>query len=120
MNFGQKIYIVLINPNIHILSKDAYKGSVANIFSPKIICDEHSITNEIFHGKNDLEEYVKREYPVIKELLNSIRCEKNCLVSRMSGSGSTCFGIFSTKEDALRATKNLSEIYPHFWRYAAF
>ena len=120
INFGQKIYIILINPNIYILSKDAYEGSVTNIFAPKITCDEHSVANEIFYGKNDLEEYVKREYPAIKELLNSIKCQKNCLVSRMSGSGSTCFGIFVTKKDAARAIDNLSEIYPHFWTYAAF
>jgi len=33
----------------------------------------------------------------------------------MSGSGSTCFGIFDTKEDALNAADALVKKYPDFW-----
>ena len=37
--------------------------------------------------------------------------QQNCLISRMSGSGSTCFGIFEKKEDVLNAKKEAEKIY---------
>jgi 4-diphosphocytidyl-2-C-methyl-D-erythritol kinase len=115
ISIGKKLFLVLINPAIKILSKDAYSKLKITTSSRKITCDEKSILREILNGKNDLEEYAKNEHEIIRELLNAIKSQKNCLVGRMSGSGSTCFGIFDTKEDALNAADALVKKYPDFW-----
>ena len=117
VKLGQNFFIVLINPRIKILSKDAYSSVMMNNFSKKIQVNPDSIMNEILYGKNDLEKYAKEKYPVIRKLIKKIEDQKNCIVSRMSGSGSTCFGIFKNKKDAINATNNLSKFYPNFWIY---
>jgi 4-diphosphocytidyl-2-C-methyl-D-erythritol kinase len=115
INLGAKFFILLINPNIKILSKDCYSAIGFKNFSEKIVPDAASIMKEILHGKNDLEEYAKQKYPVISKLINDIRNQKDCMTARMSGSGSTCLGIFDHEERVLAAVNNLSNTYPQFW-----
>ncbi|WPX97314.1 4-(cytidine 5'-diphospho)-2-C-methyl-D-erythritol kinase [Candidatus Bandiella euplotis] len=114
---GIKFYILLVNPKINILSKEAYAHILTDAFSPNIICNTQPIINEIFHGKNDLEPHIKKHYPVIDKLLKTIQQQQNCIVSRMSGSGSTCFGIFDKKTDVLSAAENMSRKHPDYWFY---
>ena len=102
MKLGESIFVLLINPGIKVVTRDVYSYVCDNL-SSKIICSKDAIINEIFNGKNDLEKYVKTQYSIVKDLLDFIKIQKNCLVSRMSGSGSTCFGIFEKEEDALNA-----------------
>ena len=111
----QNFFIVLVNPKISILAKDIYKSITNHNPSKKIKPNPESIVKEIFHGKNDLEEYVKEKYPILRELIKNIKNQKNCIVSRMSGSGSTCFGVFNKKDDAVNAVDNLSRLYSNFW-----
>ncbi len=110
MKLNMKIFILLINPGIKVITKDIF-SSISYNFSSRIICNKKSVINEIFNGKNDLEKYVRRKYTIVDDLLNFIKMQQNCLVSRMSGSGSTCFGIFEKKEDALNARKEAEKIY---------
>ena len=110
IKLGKSIYILLVNPGIKVVTKDIYLY-IRDNFSSKIICSKDAIINEIFNGKNDLEKYVKNQYSIINDLLDFIKMQKNCLVSRMSGSGSTCFGIFEKEEDALNAKVEAEKKY---------
>ena len=115
LTLGWNFFIILINPEIEILTKNAYKSIIKGNFSKKIEANSNAITNEIFYGKNDLEQYAKEKYPIRKQLIEEIKDQENCIISRMSGSGSTCFGIFEKKKDVINAVNNLSELYPNFW-----
>ena len=69
----------------------------------------------IFFLKNDLQSIVEKKYPVIKKLLLNISNEKGCYFSRMTGSGSACYGLFRDKRSSKVALKRLRKKYPKFW-----
>ena len=50
-----------------------------------------------------------------RKLGKVVKKQNNCLVGRMSGSGSTCFGIFEQEEDVKVAMNKLKEIFKNFW-----
>ena len=56
-----------------------------------------------------------KKYPSIKKLLLSIQKERGCHISRMTGSGSVCYGLFKNQIDAKKALYNLKIKYPNFW-----
>ncbi|MEN8262526.1 MAG: 4-(cytidine 5'-diphospho)-2-C-methyl-D-erythritol kinase [Nitrospirota bacterium] len=59
---------------------------------------------------NDLELIAIKNFPVIAEIKNSL-LDRGALFSLMSGSGSTVFGVFDTKENAEKA----SQEFDGFW-----
>ena len=66
-------------------------------------------------NSNDLQSIVEKKYPIIKELLINIGNEKGCYFSRMTGSGSVCYGLFNNQIKAKKALNNLKTKYPKFW-----
>ena len=77
-------------------------------------------TAEIFlnylHGqRNDLEAPALKLFPQIRTLLNAIRNTSGCKISRMSGSGATCFGLFLKESDAQKASQDLAKSFPKAW-----
>ena len=64
---------------------------------------------------NDLEKAAIKNFPVINDLINSLNLTNGCLVARMSGSGSTCFGLYETKDEAEKAKKLLLNKFPNAW-----
>ena len=40
---------------------------------------------------------------------------KNCEFSRLTGSGSACFGVFLTKKSAVLGLKKIKKKFPKFW-----
>ena len=92
-------HLVLINPGIHISTRDAYLNS-----TPEHQKKELSVllSNDIGEWKkkvkNDFEDYAFKVYPVIGEIKKSLYLS-GALYSSMSGSGSTVYGIFERKPD---------------------
>ena len=69
--------------------------------------------------RNDLEPPALRRAPEIAEARTALFAEPGCLMARMSGSGSTVFALFATRDDARRAAAGLSAAYPGWWVQAA-
>ena len=53
--------------------------------------------------------------PEIKLILDILQSQNGCKLSRMSGSGPTCFGIFYNEQEAIKARDNLIKIHPQYW-----
>lgn len=64
---------------------------------------------------NDLESPAIAVEPAIAEVLAALRALTGCRLARMSGSGATCFALFSAAAAAIEAAKVLSSKYPHWW-----
>ena len=64
---------------------------------------------------NDLESAAIAVEPAIAEVLAALRALAGCRLARMSGSGATCFALFSSAAAAIEAAKALSDKYPHWW-----
>lgn len=64
--------------------------------------------------RNDLSEPAESLAPVVIEALASLRGD-GALLSRMSGSGATVFGLFGSAEDAKAAAAAVRDAHPHWW-----
>lgn len=86
-------WIVLINPNIHISTQEAYAG----VTPKKPIQDLEQILSDRLRWKdeliNDFEQSVFENYPLLAKLKESLYA-KGAFYAAMSGSGSTLFGLF--------------------------
>ena len=58
---------------------------------------------------------LKKNTQLLKKLLNKHSKAKGCYFSRMTGSGSVCYGLFVNKKCSKVAFKNLRKKYPKFW-----
>jgi len=66
-------------------------------------------------SENDLEAPACRLQPAIDEVLNALNDEPGCVVTQMSGSGATCFGLFEGRQFALGAAERIALDHPHWW-----
>jgi len=57
--------------------------------------------------------------PVIDDVLGAIRATDKVLLSRMTGSGATCFGLYATPGEAAAAALVLGQANPKWWVKAA-
>lgn len=91
-------FLVIINPQIHIGTKEAYQNiTIKNNPVDKL---SHSILQPMEHWKNtiknDFEQYAFSKYPEI-ELIKNKLYDCGAVFSLMTGSGSTVYGLFKEK-----------------------
>ncbi|KGE13102.1 4-(cytidine 5'-diphospho)-2-C-methyl-D-erythritol kinase [Sphingobacterium deserti] len=87
-------YIVLIKPNVHVSTAEAYRG-----VSPRPA--EFDLVDSLklplqdwkFYIKNDFEDSIFLQYPEIQDV-KLFLYEQGAVYASMSGSGSTVYGIF--------------------------
>ena len=114
-----KFYFLLIYPNVKCSTKEVY--SKVRKFNLPLRKDISKILSKNEYNKflisevNDLQKIVEKRYKKIKNILNIIKLQKNCLFSRMTGSGSVCFGTFNNRESANLAVKALKKKFPNYW-----
>jgi len=64
---------------------------------------------------NDLETAAIQLAPAIAGVLAGLRALPGCRLARMSGSGATCFGLFSSTAEAIAAAKIAQRRNPDWW-----
>nr|WP_269151029.1 4-(cytidine 5'-diphospho)-2-C-methyl-D-erythritol kinase [Acetobacter sicerae] len=74
-----------------------------------------AMTDDLQRLSNDLEPPACALCPSISIVLDAIGALPNCLLSRMSGSGATCFGLFDTAESAEAAATRLRQEQQNDW-----
>lgn len=112
-----KVYLVLVNPGLHISAKEAYE-QLQN-FSARLKLESilERLSNHEEPGYlNALQPGVVLKYPLVREVLMVLR-QVGLRGVMMSGSGSTCFGLAKSKEDAEHIASGLQADYPdwHIW-----
>lgn len=65
--------------------------------------------------RNDLEASAVMAAPAIGEALAALRETGRCLVARMSGSGSACFGLYADWAEAVAAARQIAAARPDWW-----
>lgn len=91
-------YIVVVYPNIHSNTKDAYGALVPKkpLNELKEIINSTAIEKWKDQLVNDFETPIFKKYPAIEELKNTLYT-LGALYASMSGSGSAVFGIFKSE-----------------------
>lgn len=87
-------FIVVIQPDIHISTAEAYQCVVARTPSMDLRRAIRLPVQEWkYHITNDFEIGIFEKYPIIEEIKHALY-EKGAIYAAMSGSGSAVFGIF--------------------------
>ncbi|ADI14113.1 4-diphosphocytidyl-2C-methyl-D-erythritolkinase [Truepera radiovictrix DSM 17093] len=112
------LHLVLANPGVAVSARDAY-GYVARYGGP---LDVPALVAGLARYEpdypNDLEPGVIARVPVVGEVLAALR-GAGLRGVRMSGSGSTCFGLATSAAAAARAAADLARAHPAWWVRAA-
>jgi 4-diphosphocytidyl-2-C-methyl-D-erythritol kinase len=111
--------MVLVWPGKPVSTAEVFKALVRRNNSPVTDAPPKKSVAEtagwLGHCRNDLEPPALKIAPEIGEVLAALRASQGCLLARMSGSGSACFGIFAATVDAREAATTLQAARPEWW-----
>ena len=115
--------MVLVNPGVGVPTPAIFKARKA-AFSPANRFDDPPASLEdlielLKNGRgNDLMEPAIQTEPIIGDVLKQIELTQGCQLARMSGSGATCFGFYSTQAEADMAANEIKNAHPEWWSVA--
>ena len=119
LNKKHNFHLLLIFPKIKSSTKSVYAKvkNYSKLKKPlnKSLTYRKSFIEFLINSKNDLQSVVEKKHKIVSKLLLDINKFKGCHFSRMTGSGSTCYGLFDNKKSSLVALKKLRRKYPKFW-----
>ncbi len=102
-------WCLLVKPDIHISTKEAFAGIIPAIPKESLKLIAESGVEE-WQGRmtNDFEDSLFPSYEILAEIKASL-LESGASYASMSGSGSTVFGLYRTREEAASAAVNFEE-----------
>lgn len=110
---------ILVNPRVHVSTPQVFKAlsrydyTPMDVF-PTFVDTDHCI-GWLGEQRNDLQDAAVGLSPEISTVLGELGRIAGCRLARMSGSGATCFGLFSTMEEASAGLEVLRATHPHWW-----
>ena len=99
-------YFLLINPNIKLSTKEVfnqYKNNYPSSDKTNIFFEDIPIYNSLLNAATFLE-------PSILFILSNLKKDNNIVASGMTGSGSTCFGIYKNINDIKNFLKTFTKL----------
>ncbi len=87
--------LLLVNPGVAVSTAAVFKTWDGHDRGP---IPEGNLLDRALEGRNDLEPPALALAPVIAEVRTLLDAAQGVLLSRMSGSGATCFALFETPE----------------------
>ena len=116
-------WLVLANAGVAVSTPAVFRARRGAFSAPRRVT-ERIVTAEdlaaaLAARDNDLTEPALELAPVIGEVLLALSTEDGCLLSRMSGSGGTCFGLFDREGQARTAAAAIGAARPGWWVAAA-
>lgn len=114
-----KLAAVLVNPGVALATRDVFsKLSLAHLGSAPLAAvpeNAAAIYDYLAAHGNDLTDAAIACAPAVSEVLNALAALPGVRLARMSGSGSTCFALFSSATDATAAASRLQKARPAWW-----
>ncbi|MBL0319928.1 MAG: 4-(cytidine 5'-diphospho)-2-C-methyl-D-erythritol kinase [Alphaproteobacteria bacterium] len=115
------LYIILANPTFPVptpLIYNAFKDQNYPFSSPlsdAIPTQADELLTWLSLQRNDLQATACHLYPEIDSVISALSQLPGCRISRMSGSGATCFGLFADERQAHQGAADLKLNYPKWW-----
>jgi 4-diphosphocytidyl-2-C-methyl-D-erythritol kinase len=115
-----RVPLLLVNPGVAVPTRDVFadlnqRSGVEMTLPHGRFGDTADLLRFLETTRNDLEEPARRLQPVIGEVLTAMAALPGALLTRMSGSGATCFGIFADDDCCRRAAEILKQAAPGWW-----
>ena len=113
-----KLPLVLANPGVPVATADVFRAR-RGAFSPPGRFDEPPadiavLARLLGSRRNDLGDAARAIAPAIGDVLQALEREGSAL-ARLSGSGATCFGIFTDAAAAQTAARRIAAAQPRWW-----
>ena len=114
-------WLVLVNPGTPLATKDVFAALNGRYTDPapdegfRDLPSAAALARELAKAGNDLAVPACALLPEIGEALRLLEATPGCLLARMSGSGSTCFGLFEDSAKAGAAANLLRAGRPGWW-----
>ena len=117
-------WLVLVNPGVAVSTPEIFRAlaSKNNAPMPDILPEfgtAADFASWLATQRNDLQPPAETLQPAISTVLAALTETSECLISRMSGSGATCFGIFANEASARAAAAHIQAGHPNWWVVAA-
>lgn len=114
---------VLVNPGVALPTKTVFAGwrpaaAPKVAFGPAAVAkltSRDQLLQFLAEQSNDLEVPAIALKPIIADILSELRGLSGCRLARMSGSGATCFALFTAMAAARDAAKVLQGKHPQWW-----
>ena len=118
-----RLHALLVNPGVAVPTKRVFSGwkPSAKASLPAVraalpkMRNEEQLLDWLASEANDLEASAIALAPAIAEVLALLRAAAGCRLARMSGSGATCFALFSSDVESAAAGKKLRTQFPDWW-----
>jgi 4-diphosphocytidyl-2-C-methyl-D-erythritol kinase len=114
---------VLVNPGVALATKAVF-GAWKPAATPAVPADLTVLTamksrdqllRFLLGQANDLESAAITLAPAVADVLLALNSQPRCELARMSGSGATCFAVFTSAADAIKAAEAVHAEYPKWW-----
>ncbi len=114
------IHIVVIFPGVSITTQQVF-SMISPPYTPPLTSlqtrcgDAVDLVQILRETRNDLMQSAISQERAILKAYRTIVQQPGCLLPRMSGSGSSCFGIFADAETAKSAARAIAAAEPTWW-----
>jgi 4-diphosphocytidyl-2-C-methyl-D-erythritol kinase len=114
---------VLVNPGVALSTKAVFarwKPPAAPVVPADLtvltaMSKRDQLVRFLLSQANDLESAAIALTPVVADVLLALSSQPHCELARMSGSGATCFAVFSSAAAAIKAAEAIHAEYPNWW-----
>jgi len=127
-----KMPCVMVNPGVPVATRDVFNAlglrygellvGATDVLLQDRWPEEGSSLEDwveaLAASSNDLEAAAMRVEPVVGEVLSALSATNGAWLTRMSGSGATCFAIYENTADAGRAAEKIRRDHPGWWVHA--
>lgn len=112
-------WLVLVNPGQAVSTPEVFRALERRDNAPMQamprLRDAAELAAWVAMQRNDMEPAATRLLPVIADVRRALSAQPGCLLSRMSGSGATCFGMFADPLSAHAAAQAVARTHAEWW-----
>jgi 4-diphosphocytidyl-2-C-methyl-D-erythritol kinase len=123
---------VMVNPRVPVATRDVFNAlglrngellvGATDVFRgtawPEAGASVEDWVEVLAASSNDLEGPAARIQPIIGDVISALSASNGAWLTRMSGSGATCFAIYENTADAGRAAEKIRHDHPEWWVHA--
>jgi len=115
-----QLHVALVNPGVAVATADVFRRLRAHDnyplpALPAPLTRPAQLGLWLNETRNDLQPPAVKLVPEIGVLIEEMAETPGCMLSRMSGSGATCFGLYGSAAAAHQAAHDLRENFSGYW-----
>ena len=114
MTLDTPLFALLVNPNVVCPTGQIFAAHDA-AGAGRTDLPEPTALGDISRAKNDLQPFAITYASKIKASLDLLAADKNILFARLSGSGATCFAVFTSRAFAEAAKSQYRSVHSDDW-----